>query len=54
MSEVQLIKMAGGNFRAAHQSDQDSVQKIKNGALVLANIVQPRWAKAHVENHEAG
>lgn len=47
MSCVQLVKMAGGGFRPANQHDADALAKIKTGALVLADIKQPRNAKYH-------
>ena len=47
MSQVQLIKTPGGIFKPANQSDYDSLVKIKNGALVSAEIKQPRNPKFH-------
>lgn len=42
MAVVQFVKQPGGVFRPANQSDFDSVSRIKNGALVHAEVKQPR------------
>ena len=42
MATVQFVKQPGGVFRPANQSDYDSVSRIKNGALVHAEVKQPR------------
>lgn len=41
MSELQLVKTVTG-FRPAYQADVDRMSKIKTGALVLADVKQPR------------
>jgi hypothetical protein len=45
--EIQLIKQAGGGFRPANQHDADALARIKTGALVNAEIKQPRNAIYH-------
>lgn len=47
MAEISLIKSPGGNFAPAHESDAEQCAKIKNGALVLASIKQPRNPQFH-------
>jgi len=47
VSSVQLIKSPGGVLRPANQVDSDLVNKIANGRLVIAEIVQPRNAAFH-------
>lgn len=47
MSEIHFIKMPGGVLRPANQSDQDAVNKVRNGTLVVAEVKQPRNAAFH-------
>lgn len=47
MSVVQLIKMPGGSLRAAGESDAELLKRIKSGALVHADIKQPRNPMFH-------
>jgi hypothetical protein len=42
MAEVHLIKLPGGSLKPANQADADRLEKVKNGALVSAEIKQPR------------
>lgn len=42
MAEVHLIKLPGGGLKPANQADADRLEKMKNGALVSAEIKQPR------------
>lgn len=46
MTEVQLVKHGQG-LRPANEVDAAALQKIKTGALVLAEIKQPRNPKFH-------
>jgi hypothetical protein len=42
MAEIHLVKMPGGTLKPANQVDADVLQKMKSGALVFADIKQPR------------
>lgn len=42
MAEIHLLKMPGGTLKPANQVDADVLQKMKSGALVFADIKQPR------------
>lgn len=46
MAEVQLIKREG-SLHPANQQDADALAKIKTGAVVHAEIVQPRNGRFH-------
>jgi hypothetical protein len=46
VAEMQLIKHAG-SLRPANQTDADKLAKVKQGALVLADIRQPRNSRYH-------
>lgn len=46
MAEVQMVKHGGG-LRPANEVDADVLAKIKTGALVLADIKQPRNPRFH-------
>lgn len=47
MAEFQLIKQPGGLLRAANESDAERLNKIKNGRLITADIVQVRNPAFH-------
>lgn len=46
MAEIQLVKQSG-SLRPANEVDADVMRKIKTGALVLADIRQPRNPRFH-------
>lgn len=47
MSEIQLIKQPGCKLVPANDVDYEIINKIRNGQLCLAKIVQPRNPKFH-------
>jgi hypothetical protein len=47
MAELQLIKHPGGILRPANLADDEALQRIQNGKLVLADIKQPRNPTFH-------
>lgn len=47
MREVQFIKGPGGTLRPATQMDVEALEKIGNGSLLHAKIVQPRNGRFH-------
>ena len=47
MAEVRFVKSVGGSLLPAHDIDVESLQSIKTGAYVLADIKQPRNPDFH-------
>lgn len=47
MTEVYLVKSPGGILRPAHDADAEVLARIKTGALLMADIKQPRNIKFH-------
>lgn len=47
MAEIQLIKRPGGLLSPANQVDADTLEKVKNGALLYGDFKQPRNPQFH-------